>query len=331
MRTLSIVAVFVLLLSAPACELDLDQSKLPAPRVAAGVMLGLLPVGGLDRPALDPILAKLAQDLARAPIDAVRERVGEGVVPDLNGIALDVAATQEALLKARPGTKLEPALLQVRAAVTRSSFGPRPIYRGNPARKAVTLLINVAWGNEYLPGLLELLREENVKATFFLDGYWVARFPDLARAIRDHGHELGNHAYNHPIMTKQQPDARRESIRRTSEQIHKATGVTETWFTPPAGDVNLDVVAAAHELGLGTVLWTQSPRSLDTVDWSLPGVDKMVAKITANAVPGGMILCHPTQQTAPALARIIPRLRGQGYRFLTVAKLLSPERTLDDD
>ena len=77
---------------------------------------------------------------------------------------------------------------------------PQPIYRGNPEKPMVALLINVAWGNEYIPKILKTLNDHEAKATFFLDGSWGKKNPDLALMIYEEGHEIGNHAYSHPDL-----------------------------------------------------------------------------------------------------------------------------------
>ena len=79
---------------------------------------------------------------------------------------------------------------------------PEPIYRGNPEKPMIALLINVAWGNEYIPEILKILNQHQTKATFFFDGSWVKKNPDLANNILKEGHENGNHAYIHPYLNQ---------------------------------------------------------------------------------------------------------------------------------
>ena len=86
-------------------------------------------------------------------------------------------------------------------------LAPEPIYRGNPQKPMVAFLINVAWGNEYIPEILKVLNDHQIKATFFFDGSWVKKNPDLAKTIKDADHEIGNHAYSHPNL-QQRSEAR---------------------------------------------------------------------------------------------------------------------------
>ena len=102
----------------------------------------------------------------------------------------------------------------------------------------VAFLINVAWGNEYIPEILKVLNEQQIKATFFFDGSWVKKNPDLAKMIKEAGHEIGNHAYSHP-------DLKQRSVAQTTEELKKTNDVIEgnpwyntKWFAPPSGSFN---------------------------------------------------------------------------------------------
>ena len=89
-----------------------------------------------------------------------------------------------------------------------------PIFHGHPEKPMVSFLINVAWGEEYLPGMLATLKKNNVHATFFFEGDGLKANPDLAKMIADAGHELGNHSYSHPNM-------KTHWVRETREEINK--------------------------------------------------------------------------------------------------------------
>ena len=85
---------------------------------------------------------------------------------------------------------------QVRPKVHLSDLPQEPIYRGHDEKPMVSFTVNVAWGNEYLPKMLEVLKKHHAKATFFLEGKWVKNNPDMAKMIVDAGHEVGNHSYS---------------------------------------------------------------------------------------------------------------------------------------
>lgn len=256
-----------------------------------------------------------------APIDAVVDRVWKAI-PGYNGREVDVEATYEKAI-AIGATASEPFPWVYREIEPRVSLGDlpvEPIYRGNPSKPSVGLMINVAWGDEYLPAILKTLQDEGVKATFFFDGTWLSKHLDTAEAIQAAGHELSNHAYTHPKMSLLSAGRQREEISKT-EQLLDKLGVKNVWFAPPSGDYNRTTVVAAAEQGLRTVLWT-----LDTVDWTNPSPSSVVAKIAKNVSAGSLILMHPTAATRASLPGIIKAIRAKGLQPGTVSVTLSEAR-----
>jgi probable sporulation protein (polysaccharide deacetylase family) len=198
-------------------------------------------------------------------------------------------------------------------------YGAYPIYQGNPAKKQIALVINVAWGNENLPQMLDTLSREQVKASFFLVGRWVAQNEQLVRQIAAGGHEFGNHAYSDPHLPKLSKEGIAQEITRTSQAIEQITGTPVRFFSPPYNDFNQTVLDTAAELGYLTVIC-----SLDTADWLRPGVDRIVRRIVPKAHNGAIVLMHPTEQTPAALEQIINGLQAKGYQLVTVSELLAP-------
>src|SRR5690606_24242439 len=141
--------------------------------------------------------------------------------------------------------------------------------------------------------MLKVLNEYDLHTTFFLDGSWVKNNPSLVTMIYEEGHEIGNHAYSHPNMSKLTVQRMDEEIRRTNEAIQAIIDQTPTWFGPPSGDFNQTVVERAAFQGMKTVLWT-----VDTIDWRKPHPDEMVERVLSKVHHGAMILMHPTEPTA---------------------------------
>lgn len=109
-------------------------------------------------------------------------------------------------------------------------------------------MINVAWGNEYLDSILNTLKTEDVKATFFLDGSWLSKNKELALRIQQEGHEISNHAYSHPDMATLSRSEQQRQIVKT-EQLLKEMNVNNQWFAPPSGSFNATTVQVAREQG----------------------------------------------------------------------------------
>lgn len=280
-------------------------------------------VWGRAAEASDPGL--LAQIRAEAeanripPVDARVDAVWKAI-PGLNGREIDVDKTYRLASQLPAGAPIPYVYKELKPAVNLDDLGAQPIYKGNPGKPMISLMINVAWGDEYLPAMLETLKKENVHATFFFDGTWLSKNLDTAKAIGAAGHELSNHAYSHKDMSRLSRSQATAEIRKT-EDLLKSIGVENKLFAPPSGDFDQETVEIAHEMKLKTILWT-----IDTVDWKKPRPDVIVAKISALLEPGAMILMHPTSSAMQALEGMIHAAKKKGYALGTVSQLISPER-----
>ncbi|WP_338556016.1 polysaccharide deacetylase family protein [Paenibacillus sp. KS-LC4] len=280
-----------------------------------------------DESILDDNKAKLraavtAEAASRSikPVDARIDRVWKAI-PGYNGLEVDVESTVE---KTIASGSISPILYVYRETAPRiklTDLGPHPVYKGNPNKKMISLMINVAWGNEYITPILQTLNKEEVKATFFLDGSWLKKYPEIAKQIQAEGHEMSNHAYTHPKMSELSRNAAYLQISRTEELLKSTLGVTNKWFAPPSGDFNQMTVQVAAEQRLRTVLWT-----IDTVDWTKPTADWIIRRISSRLEPGALILMHPTASSRDALTGMIREIKRQGYVLGTVSETLSEAR-----
>src|SRR5690606_2195059 len=98
-------------------------------------------------------------------------------------------------------------------------LGAHPIYKGNPQKKMVSIMVNVAWGNEYIPKILDIFQNENVQTTFFFDGSWLKNNLELARKIEEYGHELSNHGYSHKMMSTLSRSEAVKEIEKTEQLL----------------------------------------------------------------------------------------------------------------
>lgn len=195
---------------------------------------------------------------------------------------------------------------------------PQPIYQGNKEEPKIALTINVDWGEEYIPGMLNALDAYQAKATFFITGRWAKKFPDLTGEIANRGHEIGNHGYSHPHPDKISKEKNQQEILATEKVIQEITNVKTNLFAPPYGEHGAHVVKAADELGYKTILWT-----LDTVDWDQGRTVEMIqTKVIDNAQNGAIVLMHPTDRTLKALPTILTTLKDKGYQLVTVTEVL---------
>ena len=280
-------------------------------------------IGGLTKEEALLVITRLVSDNVIPAVDAVVDPETESVIPDLNGLEVDVDTTLQKVLEAERGSEVQPVYRQVPAGVTISSYPYHPVFQGNPEKKQVVFLINVAWGNEYLPEMLNVLQEADAGATFFLVGRWVRGNGEEAVRIKDAGFELANHGDSDALSMARAGYAEvLEDIKKANNTIETVCGVRPSYFSPHRGELTEHVLKAAAEENCRTVMWT-----VDTVDWKLPGVDVMVEKISTQAGEGSLILMHPTEQTAEFIRQVIPKLRRNGLEPVSLSELLSPLRT----
>jgi peptidoglycan-N-acetylglucosamine deacetylase len=274
----------------------------------------------------DPLYQEIeekASSFEIAPQNAVIHKVWKAM-PGYNGRKVDIEKSYEKMKSVGTFSKEKLVFEQVKPDKMLKDLPPSPIYRGHPDKPMVSFLINVAWGNEYIPVMLKTLKEHGVKATFFLEGKWVKNNANMVKMIVDAGHEIGNHSYSHPDMKTLSINGIRTQIKDTNDVIKATTGITPKWFAPPSGSYRDDVVKVAAEYNLGTLLW-----SVDTVDWKKPNPTTMVDRVVSKVHNGAMILMHPTEATSLGLDRMIRKMKEKGYRISNVSTLLSEERIFD--
>jgi peptidoglycan-N-acetylglucosamine deacetylase len=168
--------------------------------------------------------------------------------------------------------------------------------------------------------ILELLRREQVRATFFVIGSAVARQPELARRIVGDGHELGNHSFSHRPLLLTSPRTIRREVETTDSLIIAVGGGPQVHFRPPYGKRLIVLPWYLARTGRTTVLWSIEP---DT--WHRDHA-AMVQHVADNVRPGTIILLHveigSRVEERAALPLIIHELKRRGYRFVTVSELM---------
>jgi len=192
-----------------------------------------------------------------------------------------------------------------------------PIYQGNGEEPKVAFECNVVWGTEYVPLLLDIFKEYDIRITFFVGGDWAQKNPELLLRMVEEGHEIGNHGYHHKHHSKLDLNGNRKEISETEAVIYQITGIKTTLFAPPYGEFNKTTLQAAESLGYKTIMW-----SVDTIDWRGDGVDKITSRVLTKIHNGAFVLMHPTSDTVKALPKIIEELTKRGYSIGTVSDLL---------
>lgn len=195
-----------------------------------------------------------------------------------------------------------------------------PIYCGNTEENRVALAINVDWGEDVLPKMLDLLNAQNVQATFFVTGRFAEQFPDMVAQIAEAGHEIGNHGYAHPHPDQLSVEQNKEDIQKAEAILEPLIGAKPTLYAPPYGECGESCLLAAEQCGYTTILWTA-----DTIDWQepAPSHDVLVERVTGDKLQkGAILLMHPKPHTADALEDIITAIEAKGYTCAKVSDVL---------
>lgn len=195
-----------------------------------------------------------------------------------------------------------------------------PIYCVQTDKPQIAISFDAAWGNEDTRRILEILKKNDVKATFFMTGGWVESYPDDVRAIYADGHDLGNHSQNHKNMSQLSDEECKQELLSVHEKVKELTGYEMFLFRPPYGDYDNHVITNARSIGYYSIQW-----DVDSLDWKDYGTTSIINTVTRHKHlgNGSIILCHNgAKYTAEALDSLIQGLKAQGYTFVPLSELI---------
>lgn len=199
------------------------------------------------------------------------------------------------------------------------------IKHGNDEEKLIALTFDDGPHKDFTPQVLDILKENNVKATFFVVGEMVGWNSEILKREYDEGHEIGNHTFTHINVAKRSYSEINKEISETQEAVKKVIGKEPNIFRPPYRAISKNMCTIAKDKDMNIVLWS----NLDPRDWSNPGVNYIVETIMNKVQNGTIILLHDynnarskTTQTVQALKIVVPKLKEQGYKFVTVSELI---------
>lgn len=194
----------------------------------------------------------------------------------------------------------------------------RVLTRGDQRRKVVTLTFDDGPHPDFTPGLLKILADQKVKATFFVVGEMVEKYPAMAKAIVAGGHEIANHTFSHVNLSKLPPYLVRVEYRAASDVVQKVTGKRPLYARPPGGQMNASVLEAATLEGMTTVLW-----NVDPGDYANPGEDILMRNITRTLSNGAIILLHDgSTQMRDLLPNLLTNLKRNGWQFASLKEVV---------
>lgn len=203
-----------------------------------------------------------------------------------------------------------------------------PIYSVDTQESKIAITINCAWNADDIDLILETLKNQEVKATFFMVGDWVEKNETAVKKIYEQGHEIGNHSYSHPHVSNMNYDQNKEQIQKCSDLIKKITGQETLLYRGPYGEYNDTVIKAAEDLNCKTIQW-----SIDSLDYKGLTCDQMWERIEPKLENGSIILMHNgTENTALSLNEIITKIKEKGYTPVTISELIyEQDYTIDNN
>ncbi len=201
-----------------------------------------------------------------------------------------------------------------------------PIYSVERDNKTVALSFDAAWGNEDTQQLIDILNDHGVKATFFLVGQWVDRYPESVKALAEAGMDVMNHSDDHAHFSQLSEQDIISNVNACNDKIEAITGTRPTLFRCPYGEYDNHVVSAVNSMGMHVIQW-----NVDSLDWKELSAQEITARVTKQVVPGSIILFHNAALHTPeALPGIIEYLQQEGYEILPVSQLILSGDTVID-
>ena len=183
-------------------------------------------------------------------------------------------------------------------------------------KKVVALTFDDGPDGNTTPQALDILAKYKIKATFFVQGKNIAGNEAILKRMQSEGHEVGNHSWNHPILTKLSLEDAKKQLTDTEDAITKVLGKSSKLMRPPYGAISDDI---RNSLDLRFIMW-----DVDSLDWKSKNEAAILTEIQHQTSDGAIILMHDIHQpSVNSLPKVIEYLQGQGYSFVTVSELLN--------
>ena len=198
-----------------------------------------------------------------------------------------------------------------------------PIYSVDIPEKKMSISFDAAWGADDTQTLLNILKENDVLATFFMCGYWVDKHPEHVKAIAEAGHDIANHGNTHAHGANLSMEQNKKEILDCHEKIKTVTGIEANLFRPPYGEYNNNVITAAEEAGYYVIQW-----DVDSHDWMKKGSSYVTGRVlnNKNLKEGSIVLFHnDAKDTPPVLDSIIKGLKEKGFELVPISRLIHKE------
>lgn len=192
-----------------------------------------------------------------------------------------------------------------------------PIYCVDRQDNYIAISFDAAWGADKTQKIMDVCDSYGVKATFFLVGFWMEKYPEMVKEIAARGFEIGTHSATHPQMSKLSKEQCAEELSSSCRQIFELTGRNVTLFRPPFGDYNNTLLDVCENMQLYAIQW-----SVDSLDWKGLSAEQIASRVQ-KAQSGDIILCHNnSDHIVEALPLIFEWAKMKNLKFCSIGELI---------
>ncbi len=193
-----------------------------------------------------------------------------------------------------------------------------PIYCVETSEPKISLTFDAAWGDEDTDQLISVLEKNNAKASFFMVGGFINRFPASVKKFHDAGHEILNHSDTHAHLSGLTQEEIISEITGCEDKITGITGSSKKLFRAPYGEYTDEVIKTAEANGYKVIQW-----DVDSLDWKDLSAGEIYERVTNKTKPGSIILFHNAAKHTPeALPDILSKLKKDGFKFVKIADMI---------
>lgn len=193
-----------------------------------------------------------------------------------------------------------------------------PIYSVQTDEKRVAISFDAAWGADKTADIMAVCEEYGVKATFFLVGFWVEDYPEVAKSIAEHGFEIGLHSSTHPDMTNLSKSQMVQELSKNKQVVQSVCGVEAKLFRPPYGAYNNGLIEVCEQLDLKAIQW-----SVDSLDWKGLSASKLAGRVCQQSKSGSIVLFHNNSDNIVAGIRLVLEYyKNNGFKVCPVGELI---------
>lgn len=201
-----------------------------------------------------------------------------------------------------------------------------PIYCVDRNDKKIAITFDAAWGADKTSDIISILKQNNIKATFFLVGFWAEKYPDKIEELVQSGMEIATHSQTHPHLSKMSEEKIREEIIGSAKNIEAISKTKIKLFRAPFGEYTNTTISMCEQNGIYPIQW-----NVDSLDWKGISASEINSRIESQVKSGSIILCHNnSDHIVEAIRTLIPKLINSGYEFVTVSELIYKENYFID-